>query len=412
MMEPAASLPATDPRPGATAVLRAPQVSRVLSASLVGRLPLGAAPLALLLFAREGMTLSLAGVLVGAYTAGLAMGQPVLARIADRWRQPPVMWGGLAASTAGFVLVALAGARPVVALAGAAAAGLGAPPFEACLRVLWTDLVGERLRHAAYTLDVTIQELIFIVGPLLALALVWLAGPAGGLVAIAAVQASGTLVFATAPAPRRWRGAKVPHHWAGPLRSGPMWILLATTLLVGFGVGSTVVAVTAYAEAAGSRSWAGWLLAAQAAGALAGGLVTARHPPGAPCRRLPHAVLLLGVLYLPMLLTSPLPLMAIWVTMSGLTLPAVLTGVFVTADRVAPRGTTAEAFAWVATAFLVGSAAGSAVNGTVLDATGVLAAGFGPAPVAILIAAALPWLLPRPEPFTPGSTGHPVQETN
>lgn len=168
--------------------------------------------------------------------------------------------------------------------------------------------------------------------------------------------------------------------------------MLVTTLLVGAGVGSTVVAVTGYAEAAGSRSWAGWLLAAQATGTLAGGLVLAARSPGDPYRRLVRATLALGLGYLPMLLVSPLPVMAVWVTVSGFALPAVLTSVFVAADRVAPPGTAAEAFAWVATAFLVGSAAGSAVDGALLDATGALRVGFAPAPLAILAAAGLLWL--------------------
>jgi predicted MFS family arabinose efflux permease len=321
--------------------------------------------------------------------------------MADRWRQPPVMWLAVVLSTAGFVTVALTAQRPAVAVAAAAAAGLGAPPFEACLRVLWSHLVADQLRHAAYTLDVTAQELIFIVGPVAALAAAHLAGPAGGLAAIAAIQVGGTLVFTSTPVTRRWRGTLAPRHWAGPLRSTRMWTLLVTTLLVGAGVGSTVVAITGYSEAAGSRSWAGWLLAAQAAGALAGGLLMARRPPDDPYRRLPRAALILGLGYLPMLLTSPLPVMAVWVTISGLALPAVLTSVFVVADRVAPPGTAAESFAWVATAFLIGSAAGSAVDGVLLDATGVLSAGFAPAPVAILTAAGLLWLLRRPQPAVP-----------
>jgi predicted MFS family arabinose efflux permease len=72
-----------------------------------------------------------------------------------------------------------------------------------------------------------------------------------------------------------------------------------------------------------------------------------------------------------------------------------LTGVFLTADRVAPPGTAAEALAWVSTAFLVGSAAGSAVDGWLLDATRVLAVGFAPAPTAIVTAAAGLWLARR-----------------
>src|SRR6185503_20457060 len=127
-------------KPRVLAVLRAPQVARLLAASLVGRMPLASAPVALLLFARERWSIGAAGLLVGMYTVGLAVGAPVLARIADRWRQPPVLWAADAVSTAGFAT--LAGLAPPLGLAVVAAllAGLGAPPFEAGLRVLWRSL--------------------------------------------------------------------------------------------------------------------------------------------------------------------------------------------------------------------------------------------------------------------------------
>jgi predicted MFS family arabinose efflux permease len=378
----------TSTPPGAAVVLRSPQVFRVLAASLAGRLPLGSAPLALLLFGRETMTISMAGVLVGAYTAGTAIGQPLLARMADRWLQPPVMWAAAAVSTAGFAAaVTLRG--PVVVTAAAALAGFGAPPFEACLRVLWKDLLNERMLHAAYTLDVTTQELIFIVGPLVTLAAVGITGPTGGLVATALVQIGGTLVFTAAPAVRRWRGESAPRHWAGPLRSSRLRLLLATVLLIGAGVGSTAVAITGYAEAQGSRSWAGWLLAAQATGALTGGLFFARHPPTDLQRSLPRIVGILAVGYLPLLLNSPMAIMAVWLIISGVMLPAVLTGVFITADHVAPPGTAAESFAWVATAFAIGSAAGATMDGALLDATSAVIVGFVPAPLTILAAGTL-----------------------
>ncbi|HEX7746026.1 MAG TPA: MFS transporter, partial [Micromonosporaceae bacterium] len=188
----------------AMAVLRAPQAARVLAASLLGRIPLGAAPLALLLFARETVTLTVAGLLVGAFTAGTAVGQPVLARTADRWRQPPVLWLAVAASTTGFALTAASINVPVT-VAAAALAGAGAPPFESCLRVLWRDLIPAYQVQTAYTLDIAVQELIFILGPVVTLAAVGLAGPVGGLGAAALRQAAGTVWFATTDAVRRWR---------------------------------------------------------------------------------------------------------------------------------------------------------------------------------------------------------------
>jgi len=53
--------------------------------------------------------------------------------------------------------------------------------------------------------------------------------------------------------------------------------------------------------------------------------------------------------------------------LSGLALPPLLTCTFVLVDELAPAGTVTEAFAWVITAFLIGSSTGSAVAGALVD---------------------------------------------
>jgi hypothetical protein len=206
------------------------------------------------------------------------------------------------------------------------------------------------------------------------------------------VQILGTVVFSTAPAVRRWRGAAAVRHWAGPLRSGRLRILLAATVLVGFAVGASTVAVTNYAEVAGAPSESGWLLAAQAFGALLGGIIFTRRQPRTLPRAQPLIVFILAIGYLPMLSIGPLPVMVVCLVLSGLTLPPMFTSVFIVTDQVAPAGTAAEAFAWVATAFAVGSSLGSAIDGALLGAARVVLIGFVPAPLAILVAAALLFL--------------------
>ncbi|MEJ3748051.1 MFS transporter [Actinomycetes bacterium KLBMP 9797] len=372
----------------ATAVLRAPQTARVLAASLLGRIPLGAAPLALLIFARETMTLTVAGLLVGAFTAGTAVGQPMLARVADRWRQPPVLWLAMTLSTVGFAVTAAQVSAPVTVLA-AGLAGAGAPPFEACLRVLWRDLLPAHQVQTAYTLDIAVQEAIFILGPVVTLAAVALAGPAGGLAAAALFQAAGTLWFATTGAVRRWRGEPAVRHWAGPLRAGPLRLILGALLLVGAAVGSVTVAATGYAESSGARSWAGWLLAAQATGALIGGLLYVRFDALRRRATLAGAIGVFAAGYLPLLLTPDPPVMLALMAVSGFALPPLLTIAFVAIDEVAPAGTVAEAFAWAATAFSVGSAGGAAAAGALLDAAGQVTAGFLIAPLSGAAAAGL-----------------------
>ncbi|MFU8850423.1 MFS transporter [Micromonospora sp. SL1-18] len=384
------------------AILRAPQTARVLAASLLGRIPLGAAPLALLLFAREAMTLTVAGLLVGAFTAGTAVGQPMFARMADRWRQPPVLRLAAMVSTIGFALTAARVNLPVTVLA-AGLAGLGAPPFESCLRVLWRDLLPAQQVQTAYTLDIAVQEAIFILGPVVTLAAVALAGPGGGLAAAALFQAVGTLWFATTGAVRRWLGEPAVRHWAGPLRVGRFRLILGALLMVGAAVGSVTVAATGYAESFGARSWAGWLLAAQATGALLGGLLYVRFTMLRRYVTLPRVVGIFAAGYLPLLLTPAPPVMLVLMAVSGLALPPLLTVAFVAIDEVAPAGTAAEAFAWAATAFSVGSAGGAAAAGALLDAVGQLIAGFLLAPLSAAGACAILLLGGRPRHTRAGS---------
>jgi predicted MFS family arabinose efflux permease len=370
---------------GAAAVLRAPQAARVLVASLLGRLPLGAGPLALLVFARERLSLGAAALLVAAFTAGIAVGGPLLARAADRWRQPPVLWLAALTSTLGYALVA--GSTTVgLGAAGAAMAGLGAPPFEACLRVLWRDLVPPAAVSSAYTVDIAAQELIFIAGPLATVVAAALLGPAGGLYACAATQFAGAAWFASAPVVLAWRGEQVERHWLGALRAGSLRVILVAIVLVGAAVGSVVVAVTGYAEARGTTASAGWLIAAQAVGALIGGVSYARVRSS----RRPALTALAGVMavtYLPLLLQPGPVAMAALLVLSGLGLPVLLTVTFLTVDRVAPAGTAAEAFAWVATAFAIGSAGGAAVTGLLIDAAASVRVGFAVSPVLLALAA-------------------------
>ncbi|MBM0274872.1 MFS transporter [Micromonospora tarensis] len=239
---------------------------------------------------------------------------------------------------------------------------------------------------AAYALDVAVQEVIFVVGPLSTLLAVALGGPVAGLVVAALLQLAGTIVFVRAPAVRAWRGVPAVRHWAGPLRVPRLTVLLAGVAGTGMAVGGIAVAITGYAEAAGNRHLAGWLLAAQATGALVGGLFYTRARPGG-ARRLPLLTAGLAVGFVPLLLTPPPALMAVLLAISGLALPPALTAIFLTVDQLAVPGTVAEAFAWVATAFTVGSAAGSALTGLVV--TNSVRYGLALAPAAALLSTAI-----------------------
>jgi predicted MFS family arabinose efflux permease len=110
-------------------------------------------------------------------------------------------------------------------------------------------------------------------------------------------------------------------------------------------------------------------------------------------RDLPLAVAALAVCYL-VLALSPDAVIGAASVLSGLFLPVTLTCMFQLVDRLAPAGTTTEAFAWLISAFLVGSSAGAAAAGSLSQAghiTGAFLVGAGSS----ALAAGGAWLVVR-----------------
>ncbi|WP_406859872.1 MFS transporter [Streptomyces sp. HUAS MG47] len=370
----------TGPSGGYLDILRAPHAARLLAGTLLGRLPNGTGPVAIVLFTRaEGGSYSLAGGLAAAYGLANAVGQPLLGRLVDLKGQPRVQLPAAVVSALGMVLLAVAGIAPLaVAYAAVVVAGLFTPPLEGGLRALWPGVLGSEDRvHRAYALDAVAQEVMFTVGPLLVTVLVALHSPAAALVVINVLGVLGALSVIVSKPSRAWRSAPREAHWLGALRSPGLLALLGSFLFVGIALGSITVAAVAYADGHGDESVYGWLMAALGLGALVGGvLYGARQWAGAPERRLRVIVGLLALGYVPLLLTPGVAAMTALSALAGVFLAPALACGFIVVDRHAPRGTVTEAFSWLVTTFGVGAALGTAAAGPAVELNGT-SAGFG-----------------------------------
>jgi MFS family permease len=357
--------------------LRKPYAARLLGGTLLGRLPNGMAALAIVLFVRaHGGGYTLSGVLSAVYGLAMAAGQPVLGRAMDRYGQPRILASAALAAAAGFALLAAFGVRSaVVAAAAVVLAGFGTPPLEAGLRALWPSVLnGPAEVQAAYALDAAAQEMLFTVGPLLVIAATTVS-TAAALLLTGALGIAGTLVVTTSRPSRAWRGEDSGGHWAGPLRSPGIRVLITALTCVGVSLGVFSVAVVTYADARHASYASGLLLALMSAGALTGGIVYGLRPRTGPAyRRLTLLMAGLAAGYLPLTWAPGMPLMPVLAMASGLFLAPVLACTFTLVDDLAPRGTVTEAFAWLVTAFGVGSSVGAALAGVAGDAGGAHAA--------------------------------------
>jgi MFS family permease len=362
------------------AILRTPQVPRLVSSALLGRLVIGMAGLAIVLLVRDAAgSFALAGLTTGSFALGSGIASPLMGRLVDRGGQTRVLIACAVVCAGAFSALAVtaghapAGLLPVLAGIG----GATVPPIGACMRALWSSMLGHGSQlQTAFAFEATAQEVVFIAGPLLVVISIAVASPAAAMLAIAAAVLVGTCLFAATPASRSWRPLARDRDWAGALRGSGLRTALAVIALMAAAFGMIEVAVPAVAEQLGNRTLSGLFLSLWSGGSMIGGLIAGALASGRGAER--RVVVLLGAVAaglspLAVAVVGVLPF-ALCMLLAGLAIAPTIACLYLLVDRSAPRGTVTEAFTWVSSAFTAGTAVGSALAGSLVQHAGPAAA--------------------------------------
>jgi MFS family permease len=380
-----------------TTLTSTPGTLRVLASSIIARLPLPMLGIGVLVHARQLTgSFAAAGLVAGSYAIATGVGGPLLGRLVDRRGQTAVLLVSAAASAALLAVLAVLpdGAALWLLIVLAAGTGLATPPAGASVRALlpalWSD--PGQLRKG-YALDATAVELTWVCGPPLALGIGALWSTGAAVAAAGGLMVLGTTAFAAEPVSRSWRPAGSEHRRRGGSLSAPgMRTLVMALVAVGVLFGAVEVAVAASAETLASPALGGPLLGVWGLGSLVGGVIATRRGGGAHSPAgltVVLAALAAGHLMLIAAAGSVLALAAV-LLVAGAAIAPTYASVYGMVERVAPQGTVTEAFAWLATAAAVGTAAGAGLAGPLAEHSGpsaafVLAGGAGL--LAVLIAA-------------------------
>lgn len=388
-----------------------PRLPSLLAWSLFGRLHITGTPIAIT-FLVAGWTGSyaLAGTVAALLTAGVAVAGPLRGRAADR--QPATRL--LTTTAAGYgigltVLALLPAAAWPAALIIAPLAGVCQPPVSPLGRATWSRVAEGPARTAVYTAESTLQELLFIVGPMLTAGAVALVSARAAMIGCAVVAAGGAIGFGLA---LRRAGLEKPVP-TGPatVRRNPFTLfrtpglsrLIAGTLLIVAGLNAADLVMVAWSRERGTPALAGVLAAVWAIGSLTGGLLSGlvSGPPHLP-RRLGWMALSLAAIVpmLPPLLpgASPLVVSAVLVVGGAAIAPAMAANMSRIGD-VAPPDRRGEVFGWVGTAMTAGGTLSSPIAGRLVYAYGPAAGAAGGAAfviIAVLLALRLPPAAPSP----------------
>ena len=338
-------------------------------------------PLAIILLVRDAdHSYAAAGAVVAAYTIALAATAPFLGRLADRLGQTRVLVpvGVLfPAALASLAPLAHGGADATALAAAAAVAGALLPPLGASIRALWPTLLPSAdLRDTAFALEAALQEVFFVVGPLLVAGLSVAASPAAALLLAAACGSIGTLALAGAPAARAWSGATRDHAGLlGALGAPGVRTVLMACLAMGGAFGALELSMPAFAEQHGNRAAGGIAAAALSLGSLIGGVWAGTRGPARrpPTRFLAVLCAFAAALLLPLAADS-IATLTVLVLVAGVPIAPAFASAYGLVDDLALRGTITEAFAWISTAVVAGVSIGTSLGGLAIHRFGVAAA--------------------------------------
>jgi MFS family permease len=388
------------------AFLALPRTGPVLVSSLIGRMPLGILPLAILLSVRHaGGSYAVAGAAVGAFAIGQAALTPVTGILIDRFGRRPVLLPCACVHgvfLVAFVLEAKAGSFTVLVILAGLIGGT-VPPISASVRSAWPDITPTvTLREVAYALDALSQELIWIIGPAFVSVLADVFAPQDAVLLSAGLTLAGTAMLIRLHLPEaRGVSARSPVR-ARALSSPGLRALLASMVLAGVSLGVLAVALPATAATVGVPG--GLLLTTFSIGSLLGGVYYGSHAWRVPVFVRYRALLLsFGLCVLPMAAATTLGAAVPLSLLAGVSFSPVLACQFTLIGALALPGTVTEAFTWNTTSIVGGTAIGSALAGLQIDASGDRAAFVSGAVAALLGAVVATATRRRIEPVSNGA---------
>ncbi len=357
-------------------ILALPGALAFSAAAFLARMPMSMLGIGIVLLVEAGTgSYGLAGAVAATQMLGTAAAGPRLARWFDRLGQARVLRPVVTVHVLGLlILVACAvwGAPVWTLFVGAATAGLAATSVGSLVRARWSGLLGGDARvSTAFALESALDEVIFVVGPILVTVLATRVHPAAGLLVAAAATLLGSFALAarrdTEPVanPRGSSAAGEPVYLPG------LVVVTATLLAAGGIFGAVEVVTVAFTEERGMPVAAGGVLALFALGSMLAGLaygaIRWRSRPGP---RFLVAVALLTAGTVPMALAPTVPVLGLVMFLAGFAISPMIVAGFALVEVLVPPGRRTEGLTWAITGLNLGVAGSAAVAGIAIDAYG------------------------------------------
>ena len=367
-----------------TKLWRTPGVARIVSSQLMARFPFGMMSLGFVIHIQQvHNSYAIAGIALGAETIGAAISGPVLGRNLGVFGVRRLIAVTSVISASAVAVIGLTQAPPLIMILLALVVGLTSPPIQSAARTIYPTLVAKKQMNAMFGLDATLQELIWVIGPVLATVLAAQFSSSFAVTTMAVLQLIGSGWFLLNKEVGTIQIPSSTSKMGGVLKNK---IVLANVilglLLVGSFAGVEVGTVGLL-----DKGTAGLVIASLSLGSLLGGLLLGNRAKSRWALTQFSILILFGYSLAFIFPTSALWLAICWF-IAGIGIAPALGALGAIISVSLKMSETAEAFGWVNTGQLIGYSAAAALAGIAIDtispiASFMIAAIFGVATVAV-----------------------------
>ncbi|WP_430108005.1 MFS transporter [Paenibacillus sp. B1-33] len=346
------------------------------SAGFIARMPISMTGIGLVtMIAQMRGEYGLAGAIAATFALASALLAPQVSRLVDRMGQSRVLRPAAALSIISILallLCARLGAPDWTLFLFAVMAGC-IPSMPAMVRARWTELYrGSPKLHTAYSFESVVDEICFIIGPVISVGLCVSVFPEAGPLAACLFMAFGIVLFTLH---KGSEPAVQPQHNASQgsvFQIGALRLLALTLAAIGTIFGTVDVVSVAFAEQQGHTIAASYVLSVYAIGSCLAGLIFGTLKISMPLnRQFAIAVSFSMVTLLPLFIVNNLTTLAITVFFSGMSVAPTMIITMGLVEKIVPGHQLTEGMTWATTGLGIGVALGSAIAGWVVDHFGV-----------------------------------------
>ncbi len=369
-------------------LFRLPGALRFSIPGLIARMPISMDSLALIfIVVAVSDSYAIAGALSATASVVITLATPHWSRVADRIGQSAMLVRVIPVKVFAFCVftILVLNETPVwtwfvaIIITEAFSVNTGGLVRRRWLHVLSPDKTttaeDEQDRHlvnTAYSFEALMDEVVFILGPIIVTACATTIAPAAGIISGIIFLAVGVPLFVkqkdTEPPANPKR--EVDPHPAVIRNKRVQAVVLPTTLLGGF-FGSIAIVTVAFAESRGQAGLSGVLLAIWAAGSAVAAIIN-----GVVKWRLTSAsrflifLFALTILSIPMLFVHSIPWLAVALFFNGFAIAPLVINAYGVAEGAVPPDQITETLTWVVAGMPMGGAISSALSGQIIDRFG------------------------------------------